>query len=174
MNERKIYGYRFEYRKYQYKGKPFYEKPYFKSRKISNGKNRRNLKSFLKPDPDRVFIASVVPEATRQAIKAAGRKNVRVITCRDVPLILKVREPEKAGIDRLLNCFAAREIYGRECLVIDAGSAITIDFVSKNRVFEGGVIFPGVRLLEESLKTLALLKKSGRIAGCAFAGKRYG
>ena len=142
-----------------------------KTGRFQTARIAENLKSFLQPAADRVFIASVVPEATRQAIKAAGGRKARVITCRDVPLILKVREPEKTGIDRLLNCFAAWEIYRRECLVVDAGSAITIDFVNKNRVFEGGVIFPGIRLLEESLKTLALLKKSRKTAIAPLLGK---
>ncbi|MCM8764136.1 MAG: type III pantothenate kinase, partial [Candidatus Omnitrophica bacterium] len=45
-------------------------------------------------------------------------------------------------------------------MIIDAGSAIAIDFVNKDCDFEGGVIFPGKQLIIDSLRTLALLKEA--------------
>ena len=56
------------------------------------------------------------------------------------------------GIDRLLAVFAAKRILKQEnIIVIDFGTAITIDIL-ENNIFIGGVIFPGINLLFNSLK----------------------
>ncbi|MCG8371909.1 MAG: type III pantothenate kinase, partial [Balneolales bacterium] len=44
-------------------------------------------------------------------------------------------------------CLGAYSMAGSAVLVIDAGSACTIDFMNENGVFEGGVIMPGVQTL---------------------------
>ncbi|MCM8759583.1 MAG: type III pantothenate kinase, partial [Candidatus Omnitrophica bacterium] len=103
-----------------------------------------------------VFVASVVPDATSVVKKFIP--DIRQITWKDFPKKIKVKEPQKVGIDRLLNAIGGWSLAKTECLIIDAGSAITIDLVNKNGDFEGGVIFPGEKLIVESLKNLALLK----------------
>ncbi|HOC02674.1 MAG TPA: type III pantothenate kinase [bacterium] len=103
-----------------------------------------------------VYIASVVPEATGIVKKYTGK--VKEITWKDFPFKIDVRHPEKIGIDRLLNAAGTRKLFKTACVVIDAGSAITIDLVDIDGNFKGGVIFPGQRLIIESLKNLALLK----------------
>jgi len=103
-----------------------------------------------------IYLASVVPEATKVIKKFFP--SVKEITYRNFPFPIKVKHPEKLGIDRLLNAAGARVLFNSDCLVIDAGSAITIDLVEKDGSFQGGVIFPGYHLLFMSLKNLALLK----------------
>jgi len=105
----------------------------------------------------RVFYASVVPSAETAVRGVFGRK-ARKITWKDIPLKLKIERPEKAGIDRLLNATAAWSGFRSPCLIVDAGSAITLDLVNRKGEFEGGVIFPGYRLLAGSLHQLAQLK----------------
>lgn len=102
------------------------------------------------------YVASVVPEATRVVKKTFSC--VREVSFKDFPFKINVKFPEKVGIDRLLNATGAWKVFKTSCLIIDAGSAITIDLINSNGDFEGGVIFPGQRLIVDSLKSLALLK----------------
>jgi type III pantothenate kinase len=71
----------------------------------------------------------------------------------DVPLTVRVREPSKLGIDRLLGGWAAWSLAGASApvVVIDAGSAVTVDLVA-DTTFIGGAIMPGTRLMFQSLK----------------------
>jgi type III pantothenate kinase len=80
--------------------------------------------------------------------------SVRVISdCRELPIRVDVTEPEKVGIDRLLNAVAAaaRVPSGTAVIVIDAGSAVTVDLVDAGGTFRGGSIFPGLRLMARAL-----------------------
>lgn len=60
---------------------------------------------------------------------------------------LKYKTPETLGMDRYLACLGAWNIYKDNVLVIDAGSACTLDFMEKDGVFHGGVIMPGMQTL---------------------------
>ncbi|HYH66139.1 MAG TPA: type III pantothenate kinase [Urbifossiella sp.] len=78
---------------------------------------------------------------------------VRVITHADIRIPIDVDEPARVGIDRLLNAVAARARVPapRPVVVIDAGSAVTVDLVDAAGVFRGGAILPGPRLMARAL-----------------------
>lgn len=78
----------------------------------------------------------------------------REVTFRDIPLQLLVKNPERVGTDRLLACYGARRIspVGGPLIVIDSGTAVTIDVLSANDEFLGGLIFPGIRTSLKALK----------------------
>lgn len=62
-------------------------------------------------------------------------------------------DPESlVGVDRLLAAAAAWNEIKQACIVIDAGTAVTVDFVDGEGVFQGGAILPGVAAM---LRTLA-------------------
>lgn len=62
------------------------------------------------------------------------------------------KQPERLGVDRWLAALAAKIDAGdRACLIIDCGTAITVDYMDSNGVFEGGYILAGRQLLENSL-----------------------
>jgi len=64
------------------------------------------------------------------------------------------------GEDRLVNAFAAREIYGAPAVVIDFGTAVTFDCVSRKGAYLGGLIMPGIEISLEGLyEKTALLPK---------------
>ena len=48
------------------------------------------------------------------------------------------------GADRLVNAVAGFAKYGGPCIVVDLGTTINFDIVSKNKEFLGGVICPGI------------------------------
>jgi type III pantothenate kinase len=63
-----------------------------------------------------------------------------------------VRYPDRLGIDRLLAGWMATRIHpNQRVVVVDAGSAITVDSVGPASEFHGGVILPGLSLQFESL-----------------------
>ncbi len=70
---------------------------------------------------------------------------------RRIPIETLVEQPERVGLDRLLNGVAAlsRES-ARPAIVVDAGSAVTVDWIARN-AFRGGAIFPGLRLMAQTL-----------------------
>ena len=57
----------------------------------------------------------------------------------------------RPGIDRLLNAAAAYAKLKQACIVIDAGTCVTVDFVDGEGVFHGGAIAPGVRMQLKAL-----------------------
>jgi type III pantothenate kinase len=66
----------------------------------------------------------------------------------DLPVPIKVvLDPETiTGVDRLLNAVAAFERVKQACIVVDAGTAVTVDFVDGAGTFQGGAIAPGARM----------------------------
>jgi len=69
-----------------------------------------------------------------------------------IPIRLDVHRPETIGVDRLFDAVGAIHQYPyRKLLVVDAGTAITINSISSDGIFEGGVIIPGLRLMGQAL-----------------------
>ena len=66
----------------------------------------------------------------------------------DVPVPIGHQlDPETiTGVDRLLNAAAAYEHLQQACIVIDAGTALTVDFVDGEGTFHGGAIAPGAAM----------------------------
>ena len=64
----------------------------------------------------------------------------------DLPLEVSLPEPERVGIDRLLGAVAVNRLRTatRPAIVIDVGSAITVDLISSIGAFLGGAILPGI------------------------------
>ncbi|MDB5311442.1 MAG: coaX [Gemmataceae bacterium] len=114
------------------------------------------LSSWEVPRPLRWAVASVHPERLDRFhdwITARGDEIVAVNNYKQLPLRIGVREPAKVGIDRLLNAVALlpRLPKGTPGIVVDVGTAITVDLVNDHHVFVGGAILPGPRLMFESL-----------------------
>lgn len=68
-------------------------------------------------------------------------------------LNIKYKNPNEVGADRIANAIGAMAAYPKQNLIIiDMGTATTVDVVTKNRDYLGGAILPGMRLGMESLK----------------------
>ncbi|WP_442510164.1 type III pantothenate kinase [Novipirellula sp. SH528] len=87
----------------------------------------------------------------KQIEKSFPQSTPRLISFRDVPMEIDVDSPEQLGIDRLLSAFAARNRYASPLVVIDAGSAVTVDLVNASGAFVGGAILPGLTLQTTAL-----------------------
>jgi type III pantothenate kinase len=102
-------------------------------------------------------VASTDPDRLRQFVQWADSRGDKVIvidTPRKVPIGVSVEQPERIGIDRLLNVLAAKSAGrdGEAAIVVDAGSAVTVDLLHEQGSFAGGVIFPGLRLMALALR----------------------
>ena len=116
--------------------------------------------------PIKVFTADAYPDPITWRIAQTGwfswqklkevirrlrpHDNFTNVTRKQIPIKVAVKSPDKVGVDRLLVAFAAMKMYGDSpMLVIDAGSAITVDVV-QDQTFCGGAIFPGLTTLAET------------------------
>ncbi|MEM6799676.1 MAG: type III pantothenate kinase [Planctomycetota bacterium] len=70
-----------------------------------------------------------------------------------LPIEVRVDQPERVGIDRLLAAVAANRFRraDRAAIVVDLGSAITVDLVVADGAFEGGAILPGIGMSARAL-----------------------
>ncbi len=102
-------------------------------------------------------VASTDPGRRDQFQAWANSRGERVVLIdspRKVPIGVSVEEPDRVGVDRVLNALVARELVGagRPAIVVSAGSAVTVDLVHEQGSFAGGAIFPGLRLMALALK----------------------
>ena len=84
---------------------------------------------------------------------AAGLPCWRFVTCEDLAMPVAVPRPQEVGIDRLLAASAARERLGggAPLVVLQVGTAITVDLVDAAGAFRGGVILPSETTLYNAL-----------------------
>lgn len=69
-----------------------------------------------------------------------------------LPIQINYETPETLGKDRIAGAVGAHQLFPQTpVLIIDIGTAITIDFVSETGIFEGGIIAPGPELRYRAL-----------------------
>lgn len=78
---------------------------------------------------------------------------VTLLSAGDLPLEVALERPDMVGIDRLLDAVAANHLRrpDRPAIIVDLGSAITVDLVSSQGAFLGGVIMPGIGMSARAL-----------------------
>jgi len=100
-------------------------------------------------------IGSVVPPITDPLARACERyfgvTPILVDATAALPITVQVDEPLSVGADRLINTLAASQLYQRDTICVDLGTATTFDCITADGVFLGGVIMPGVRTSAETL-----------------------
>lgn len=98
----------------------------------------------------RGVVGSVVPSVTERVRGAlAGIITGPVFTVgpgANLPIRLDVEEPQTVGADRIVNTLAARELFQRDTVAVDLGTATTFDCITGDGAFMGGVIAPGVQV----------------------------
>ncbi len=127
-------------------------------------------------DIESVILSSVVPPI-EYSIRCFSKQYLSldiVIIGRKkniVPIQIGIDNPAEIGADRLVNSYAAITSYGKDCIVIDFGTATTFDVAKQEGVYLGGVIAPGIQLSLEALElnTARLphiaIKRTERVTG---------
>jgi type III pantothenate kinase len=102
-----------------------------------------------------VVVASVAPFVTQNVCGGVtgitGVTPVQVDGHSDLPITLDVAEPLTVGADRIVNTLAACNLFERDTIVVDFGTATTFDCITKDGRFIGGVIMPGIRTASDEL-----------------------
>jgi len=73
-------------------------------------------------------------------------ERITLLASGDLPLVVALERPDMVGIDRLLDAVAANRLrrLGQPAMVVDVGSAITVNLISAEGAFRGGAILPGI------------------------------
>lgn len=95
------------------------------------------------------IICSVVPKLTGVLAKELKRLLYidTLILGSDINAPIKnlYRKPWQVGQDRLVNAYAGIRIYGAPLIVVDLGTAVTFDVISRREEYLGGMILPGLQ-----------------------------
>ena len=121
-----------------------------KLKKISKSKDFHKVSLF----------SSVVPKYFK-FLKIFFRKsykiNLKEIKDKNINKIIKIniKNTKQLGSDRIANAVGAFKKYKTNCIVLDFGTATTFDVITKNGIYNGGVIAPGINLSIKSLYSSA-------------------
>jgi type III pantothenate kinase len=112
-------------------------------------------------DLKNVCISSVVPSQNKfyeSFCKLLDCNAIFISSASKTNINILVENPEKLGSDRLVNAGYAYHLHKEFQIIVDIGTALTIDIIDENGNFKGGVIFPGIKTLAVCLneKTAAL------------------
>lgn len=111
----------------------------------------------LYPMPDEIKISSVTKVERLSTLLAHIAKftdippTIAISQKQALGLINQYDVPETLGVDRWLAMLAAWDIYHEPTLVVDLGTALTIDYITPDGNFEGGLILPGLKSLRDAL-----------------------
>ena len=120
------------------------------------------IAQFHSPEKERWLVSCVQRIALEQL--CGSLRSVRhdtslhVVSYADIPMTIDVEMPARTGVDRLLAAYGAHRYVNESqsasqpVVVIQAGTAVTVDLVDASGVFRGGSIMPGLGL---SLQLLA-------------------
>jgi len=105
----------------------------------------------LPADEPRPIVLASVNEPLGERLCSALRDQMTddvYIIGEDLPIELRLQLAPEAvpGVDRLLGAIAAWDTMQQACVIVDAGTCVTVDFVDGEGTFHGGGIAPGVRM----------------------------
>ncbi|MFP4163460.1 MAG: type III pantothenate kinase [Chitinispirillaceae bacterium] len=132
-----------------------------KKNTLDNGNIETRLSSVLQDHKTsfsvhKVNISSCVrafASLTAEICRESEIKNITEIRAKDdLPVSFFYDKVETLGSDRVADCIACSRLFGKKnCIIIDSGTAITIDYLYKGTQFEGGAILAGIGLQLKAL-----------------------
>ena len=152
-------------------------------------KNMLEAFGIQKEDISDCIISSVVPPVFHSirtgVIKVIGKQPMVVGPGLKTGLNIHMDVPSQVGSDRIVAAVAALAEYEAPLILMDMGTATTIEVVEPNNVYMGGVIFPGVKISLDALTSRAAqlpgisLEKPKQVIGkntidCMRSGMMYG
>lgn len=105
---------------------------------------------------ERAVVANVAGERVRETLAAAlaatGAETEWVVSrAEQCGVRSGYAEPAQLGPDRWAALIAARHLYAGPCVVVNAGTTMTVDALSAESIFLGGFIVPGYGLMRDAL-----------------------
>jgi type III pantothenate kinase len=127
------------------------------TKSLSAAAVKRAIRSFKF---DHVLVGSVVPKKTLIFRNLFGVTMKEVSPNLDLGIGIDFSDPHGIGADRLANAVGVSTLYGFPAIVVDFGTAVTFDVISRKGAYEGGVIAPGLGLMVDYMyQRTALLPK---------------
>lgn len=118
-------------------------------------KNILEINKVKRSDIEGAIMSSVVPPLNAPVSSAVkkiiGKKPMLVGSGMKTGLNIKVDNPKTVGGDRIVAAVAAIAQYKGPIIIIDMGTATTLDVIDKNSCYIGGVILPGITVSLNSL-----------------------
>lgn len=112
-------------------------------------------KGYSIKDIEDVVVSSVVPKVMYSLnsgiIKYFGVEPMVVGIGTKTGIKINRTDPREVGSDRIVDAVAAFELYGGPCIVMDFGTATTIDLIGPDGSFEAGVTAPGIGISAKAL-----------------------
>ncbi|MDQ1427715.1 MAG: type pantothenate kinase [Acidimicrobiaceae bacterium] len=104
---------------------------------------------------DGIAVASVVPRTTA-ALREMSEKWFPVTTVIVEPGVrtgmpILYDNPKEVGADRIADAVAAYDLYGGPTIVVDFGTATTVEAISPRGEYLGGAIVPGIEISLDAL-----------------------
>jgi type III pantothenate kinase len=136
---------------------PLAECPYFLARPLDGVLPWDDIRQWLPGEQPPLVIAGsnprVIDRVADEWQSTTGRTAWVLRDRSQLPLIVDVESPDKVGLDRLLNAVAANLVRrpDRPLIVVDSGTATTVDLVTTDGRFAGGAILPGFALSAAAL-----------------------
>ena len=134
-----------------------------------------SFKSLYMMSTSNILISSVVPDCNKILINFFNREMISFLFLKDVlgkiNIKSNIKNKKEIGDDRLANTIYAKELLKRSVIIIDFGTATTLDVIDKNGVYDGGIITPGIDLSLNILNNktaklpLVKFKKTKKIIG---------
>jgi type III pantothenate kinase len=95
-----------------------------------------------------ISLVSVVPSWTDLVTETAATLGFPLLIADhdSIPMEVRLPRPESVGPDRLVSAYAAERMYGAPVIVVDLGTATTVDAVDVDGAFAGGAIAPGIEV----------------------------
>ena len=126
-----------------------------------------SLEGYDRKDVTGVIVSTVVPRATHnlQVLAEKYFKTDALIAGQppvEYGMAIDVQEPQSLGADRAVNAIAAHALHEGDLIVIDFGTATTVDWIDYRGSYKGGIIAPGINLSLDAL--VAAAAKLPRIA----------
>ncbi len=139
-------------------------------------KTLKSLKNkFFNDESVKLLISSVVPSSEKIIKDFLNDISINFFSLKDllqkIDIKINIKKKKEIGDDRLSNIIYAKKIYKNSVIVIDFGTATTLDVLNNKGVYFGGIITPGIDLSLNVLRyrtaklPLVKFKKTKKVVG---------
>lgn len=114
------------------------------------------LKEFMIKNPFDNLLVSSVNHDPQEILtwSPTGGKKIVLTSSLTFPIVISYSTPATLGVDRIAAACGAFELFPeQDCLVIDAGTCINYEFISRYKIYQGGGISPGIAMRFEAMHT---------------------
>jgi type III pantothenate kinase len=137
-----------------------------KLKKIIKNKSINKVALFSSVVPKyQLFLSKILNNTYKIQLREIKEKKIKKV------IKINIKNRNQVGSDRIANAVGVFKKYKSNCIVLDFGTATTFDVVTRNGIYNGGIIAPGVNLSIKSLTKSAdqiptfSIKKQKKIIG---------